>query len=198
MSAGDTGNRPRKGQNVARRVVYFIQAGQHGPIKIGVASNVRKRLAALQTGHHTSLRIIGTVPGDAALERELHQRFAAHRIRGEWFKAACATEVREFCGKRRNGRNRPRIDRDFMRRALDCVRDVGNEGAVAINIFGPEPTPESRAIVRARHEALCRSIFDRHGVQVPNDASASEYMDMLWRRSYAWERLLLRDHQEAA
>ncbi len=75
--------RPRSGG------VYFVQAGEGGPIKIGVASNVRERLQTLQTGSAVVLRLLGvaydaTAPEEAAL----HERFAAHRIRGEWFRPA--------------------------------------------------------------------------------------------------------------
>ncbi len=66
-------------------VVYFIQSGDAGPIKIGLAWDAHKRLAALQTGHPEELRLLGTIPGNAEVERRLHDRFSHCRIRGEWF-----------------------------------------------------------------------------------------------------------------
>ena len=39
-------------------MIYFIQAGEHGPVKIGVAQNPSARLAALQTGSPTPLRLM--------------------------------------------------------------------------------------------------------------------------------------------
>jgi len=70
----------------SKRFTYFIQAGEGGPIKIGIATNVRARLSGLQTGSHEALRLIGAIPGGADAERFLHQLFAAHHIRGEWFR----------------------------------------------------------------------------------------------------------------
>lgn len=66
--------------------VYFIQCGDH--IKIGVTGSVQKRLKALATAHHqelTLLAVIENAPGD--LEFSLHNRFAALRVKGEWFRA---------------------------------------------------------------------------------------------------------------
>lgn len=64
--------------------VYFIQAAS-GPIKIGRAADARVRCAELQTGSHEELVLLATLKGGRVVERELHRRFAEHRIRGEWF-----------------------------------------------------------------------------------------------------------------
>jgi hypothetical protein len=64
--------------------VYFIQAGD-GPIKIGVATNPKRRLAVLQTANPHPLKLLATKAGGAWREIEYHSRFAAHRLQGEWF-----------------------------------------------------------------------------------------------------------------
>lgn len=66
-------------------VVYFIRAGENGPIKIGITTDVPSRLSSLQTSHAETLVVMTTTPGGTALEYELHKRFAHHRLRGEWF-----------------------------------------------------------------------------------------------------------------
>lgn len=67
--------------------VYFIQQGYYGPIKIGRSVDVIARLHSLQTGCAEHLRILGvSILGGAALERRLHEMFAADRMSGEWFK----------------------------------------------------------------------------------------------------------------
>jgi hypothetical protein len=66
--------------------VYFIQAEDGGPIKIGVATDVDKRLAGLQTSHHRTLVVRRVLEGSVELERELHERFASARLVGEWFR----------------------------------------------------------------------------------------------------------------
>ena len=65
--------------------VYFIQAGENGPIKIGIAKHPGRRLIALQSARNESLRLLAHMPGDMATEWSLHMKFAAHRIKGEWF-----------------------------------------------------------------------------------------------------------------
>lgn len=70
-----------------RSYVYFLQAGEGGPIKIGVATNPMTRARELQTGNHEQLTLLAWSPGDQANEHALHQRFAHIRLRGEWFRA---------------------------------------------------------------------------------------------------------------
>lgn len=68
--------------------VYFIQSGAPGGhIKIGYTSgSALVRMAALQTGNPTPLRLLLAVPDDIASERDLHVRFAELREKGEWFR----------------------------------------------------------------------------------------------------------------
>lgn len=64
--------------------LYFIQSAA-GPIKIGVSNNVAKRLKGLQTSNPHKLTVLAIVRGGALMEFEYHQRFADHRLEGEWF-----------------------------------------------------------------------------------------------------------------
>lgn len=68
--------------------VYFIQAGDHGPIKIGTTKdgNEEARLQTLQTGCAEDLSLVAVEPGGVDEERRLHERFAEYRLRGEWFR----------------------------------------------------------------------------------------------------------------
>lgn len=65
--------------------VYFVQGVDGGPIKIGTSRDVGARIADLQCASPVRLRLLGSVPGDATLERRLHRRLAHHRVHGEWF-----------------------------------------------------------------------------------------------------------------
>lgn len=67
-------------------VVYFIQEGAGGPVKIGFTRYLASRIAALQTGRKERLALLGTRPGGFAEEQALHRRFAAYRLEGEWFR----------------------------------------------------------------------------------------------------------------
>lgn len=66
--------------------VYFIRAGVHGPVKIGRSTMPAKRLADLQTPHWEPLMILRLFRGGEEEEAQMHQRFAALHIRGEWFQ----------------------------------------------------------------------------------------------------------------
>jgi hypothetical protein len=64
----------------------MIQAGgKGGSVKIGVTDDVEKRLRNMQTGNHQALAVIRLFEGGEAEERQLHERFADHRLSGEWF-----------------------------------------------------------------------------------------------------------------
>lgn len=65
---------------VRERSVYFAERG--GLIKIGYSGTPSVRVAALHA------RLLASMPGDYAVERQTHARFAPFRIDGEWFSAA--------------------------------------------------------------------------------------------------------------
>jgi hypothetical protein len=72
----------------ARRLyMYAIRAGAHGgPIKLGVAADPSHRVQELQTGNPEQLHLLGAWRiADTIEERIFHDRFAAQRLRGEWF-----------------------------------------------------------------------------------------------------------------
>lgn len=67
-------------------VVYFIQAGPGGPIKIGWSQEVDRRIAELQTANARKLILLGTVPGTLETEASLHVQFSHLRLEAEWFQ----------------------------------------------------------------------------------------------------------------
>lgn len=67
--------------------VYCISAGAGGPVKVGVAKDIWRRLEMLQTGNHEKLTIIGITDGGQEREAEILRQFAHLRIRGEWLRA---------------------------------------------------------------------------------------------------------------
>ena len=76
-------------------VVYFVKAGEDGPIKVGRtrADLVKTRLANLQIASPVELHLLGTLESDSKGERELHVRMDHLHVRGEWFRDA--PELRE-------------------------------------------------------------------------------------------------------
>lgn len=68
--------------------VYFIQADESGPIKIGfTADDPKRRLNQLQTGNASALKLLGFVRGTPADEKQLHVELAEWRLQGEWFQS---------------------------------------------------------------------------------------------------------------
>jgi hypothetical protein len=78
--------------------IYFIQSGEHGPIKIGLSNGPNRRLPQLQTGNPDELLLRHVIPGDLGVERKLHQRFEPARIRGEWFGREYLPVIAAFAG----------------------------------------------------------------------------------------------------
>lgn len=67
--------------------VYFIEGVGTGRVKIGFAKDPEQRRKAFQPCSPVELKLLatGTCRSDRYVERVLHERFAAHRLHGEWF-----------------------------------------------------------------------------------------------------------------
>ncbi len=97
--------------------VYFIQAGENGPVKIGYAKDVFARAYGLQCGHYDTLNIIRVIDLECWAELWLHDHFKSSRIRGEWFKYAPEMESVVPCESQRErfspqkSTTAPRVDR---------------------------------------------------------------------------------------
>lgn len=75
-------------------VVYFIgMESDNSAVKIGFASKIEDRLSSLQTSSRHALKVLATIKATAKFEKELHHKFAADRIRGEWFRRTEAIEI---------------------------------------------------------------------------------------------------------
>ncbi len=80
-------------------MIYFVRRGD-GRIKIGfTAKDAQKRIAGLSTGAG-SLDLLATLEGGRDAERALHERFAEHRVEGEWF-AISADDVADVVASHR-------------------------------------------------------------------------------------------------
>lgn len=67
-------------------VVYYLRR-ESGDIKVGFSERLHARRGELEE-EHGPLDLLGTEPGGWYREHELHQQFAAHRVRPdrEWFR----------------------------------------------------------------------------------------------------------------
>jgi hypothetical protein len=70
---------------IAKRAtfVYFIE--MHGHIKIGITDNWKKRFSAIRSSSPFPVVVLLVLRRKVGLEKELHDKFADHRVRGEWF-----------------------------------------------------------------------------------------------------------------
>jgi hypothetical protein len=66
------------------KCVYFIQQGDTGPIKIGTTTEFKKRFTSIRSVN-IFVRVLGIMVGGRKEEQQLHKRFSAYRIEGEWF-----------------------------------------------------------------------------------------------------------------
>ena len=70
-------------------MIYFIQSGKDGPIKIGYTkdeNSLHSRVGSVQCKTLGSLVILGAFDGDKKREKEIHVKFSMYRIGGEWFE----------------------------------------------------------------------------------------------------------------
>jgi len=67
--------------------VYFIRGDKTNSFKVGISSDPRARLKAMQVGSPVKLLLTRAVEvqNPESVEKELHLAFAKYRIHGEWF-----------------------------------------------------------------------------------------------------------------
>ena len=77
---------------MSNAIIYAIGWQRQGPIKIGFAANILKRLDGLQTGSPYRLRVWfgAVVPAEKAVDLEVaaHNILLADQMIGEWFDVA--------------------------------------------------------------------------------------------------------------
>lgn len=66
-------------------VIYFAQAGEDGPIKIGYSNNPERRAKQLKYDDKPC-RLLSTRPGNFLVKQAIHRALWSHRIQGEWFR----------------------------------------------------------------------------------------------------------------
>jgi len=65
--------------------IYFLRAGQDGPIKIGFTAVLERRLAQLRAGSSIALCILGIYRGTKSGEAAIHRWFNDEWLHNEWF-----------------------------------------------------------------------------------------------------------------
>ena len=76
----------QKPVNAAPSIIYFLTCDAPDfPIKIGVASNLTRRVSHLQNALPFKIIVLATLAGSLLDERRLHRKFRHLKLRGEWF-----------------------------------------------------------------------------------------------------------------
>lgn len=73
--------------------IYFVQAGEGGPVKIGFAQDIKLRMNKMRSDNYEMLRLVAAFVGGVDDERALHNMFAAHHKHREWFYASVLKEM---------------------------------------------------------------------------------------------------------
>lgn len=105
-------------------MIYFIQMNDDGPIKIGVANDLSARLSNLQCGNPYPLKLLGCLTGGYKKEKELHEQFKEHRMRGEWFHPSEELLRLASLAKSPSELAEPDVSLDTIKRVL-AMRDIG-------------------------------------------------------------------------
>ena len=72
---------------IPRSVIYFMQSGDKGSIKIGYTEDLDKRLSQLRSMSPTPLYLLGAIEGSRQAEEGLHAQFSHLRDHHEWYHA---------------------------------------------------------------------------------------------------------------
>lgn len=79
-------------------MIYFVQAVDGGPVKIGYSNCIERRLSQLESHYKQPLVILATMKGGRKKEAEIHARFSHLRFgRTEQFRPVA--ELMEFIGR---------------------------------------------------------------------------------------------------
>ena len=78
------------------KVLYVLQRGDDGPIKVGITRRLKQRISQLQNGSAEKLKVL-RVYKMADVERAVHAELERKsRLEGEWFAADLLSSVDRF------------------------------------------------------------------------------------------------------
>lgn len=135
--------------------VYFIQAGEGGPVKIGFTDHIGRRISKMQSDNHERLRVIALYEGDQGAEVRIHEQLAAFRLRGEWFSPV-ENVLSYGCDLRPLAFPAPAVDMPVWRKGVSVQAYFAQRGAqrLAASALGLNPAAVCQwHRVPARHVA---------------------------------------------
>ena len=139
-------------------MIYFVQGTRSGLIKIGYSLAIKGRLQTLQIGSPERLELLAVLDGTTEDERDLHQRFAAHRSHGEWFhpRPELLSLIRTAQRKQsptpenhalaRRNRHRAERSRDTDRQRLDVIQLAADAAGLSTHDWLRTKLPQIAAL----------------------------------------------------
>jgi len=107
-------------------ILYVVQRGDDGPIKVGISRRLKNRVSQLQNGSAEKLRVL-RVYKMADVERAVHGELERRaRLEGEWFPADLLLAVDRFFNVDFDTtRKRARIKRDEITAKAEYLMSAG-------------------------------------------------------------------------
>lgn len=136
-------------------LTYFVSDGPR--VKIGKTKNFNQRFASLQSAQGIPLQVLLLLEGD--LEKPLHEQFAVHRIRGEWFRLS--HDILHFIAKSKGQKG---IQVPFYTWLLDQKNRIDNVGKLALIVASDPLFPQSskrlyRFLKHYEHNSQLRNVM---------------------------------------
>ena len=152
-------------------IVYVLQPKGAGTVKIGHtrADRLERRVAEIQTGNHAELTVVRTFRGGKKKEAELHRRFSAERLTGEWFRLTESLSAEL-------GLN----DEGFADDPMWGMHNFHGRDRRTYTYYGRRSLHAYRTPLRLYWEVSCDPYSDGFD---PEETSASELW-RLWRKRY--------------
>ena len=166
--------------------IYFIQAQDNGPIKIGVTGDdPRKRMVKIQTDCPWPVRLLGAIEGTASQEKQIHLVLGRFKTQGEWFEphpvVMAAVNLALECGAPVTSDVPPPMKPiEHIRKRLFHVSQAtfgeiaGTTQASVSRWEQGSQEPSQSELERIRNEAVLRGINwdDRWFFEIPTDCTS--------------------------
>ena len=101
----------RKGLNILNPILYVIQRGEDGPVKIGITTNLDSRLRQIKTSCPEEVKAVA-VYRMMDIEKAIQWLLRDIRMNGEWFLPEAKQRIREILPRQFTLNNLKKIKQD--------------------------------------------------------------------------------------
>lgn len=137
--------------------VYFIttKGRDDQPVKIGMTSDLDRRLSGLQTSHHEGLEIVAAIAGGRETEQYLHESLADSHIRGEWFERTPEVNAAIARARRIGASSLPIFDAGSAKRSFDQSTDADEARVLVRQLLSAIASDQTLSVALSM---LCRRL----------------------------------------